>query len=1249
MSMCSNAAVLARRVKSSRPLPLVRLSWLVAILWGVASVAVAAEPKSKLRYGRKVDKVRTRGELDAKFKKALKEAEEAKRNGNAPSMTGVQLPRKRTDITLAAIDAQLLTMRALIEEAGPDDKEYPEFLFRYADLHLDRKAILEDQAGALFERIHELKEAGKKDAAKQARAKQAKLQRMAKEASESAAKAYGALAGGERWSKWHRMDEALYYYAFELGQLGREAKMQEVFVQLLRDHPTSRFVPQVFISFGDQRFEAGKVDDALALYQKVIDGYKDSPVYAYAVYKSAWCYLNPVGTAEPDYARALERFVATVEATLEGRAGSEANGAQLRRDARRDMVLAYVHAAKPSKAWDFFGKVGRGPTADQEMRREMMVRLAATYFGEGMYVESTATYHRLRDELPEDADRCEWQYRVVINALATDDPKIQWKETQALSLEWEQMSGSDQPKRVRKGCRDHAHDSLQRMATVWHEEGDKTHRPEIFSLADQAYGEYLKRFPKSKSAYEMQYWHGELLWQYGEMLYDDRDRSAQERGRAMFRSAHDAFVRSLEMKPKGKHSGEAAYAQMLSMKNYLEYDETGGKGRACKPQSDGTCVYATSNDRRTGNDERLDASDRFPIKPYTEDETLMLEAYARFEKYAEVAAKAHPEEAPKILFHRAVLMVEHNRFDEARPVLEALIEQHDGTVFSVWGAEMLIDTLTIAWADTQQTPEQMVKSGKELETWVRRLETMKLYRHAQAKTLREHAPSLLASIGWREAENCHAQAQRGEQSESFGRCARLYLDIYDEHEDHDRADELLFNAARSFEAGHEMGNAILARNALLEHHPESTLAKQTLREVGENYHAIAFYDRAAQRYEQYAEQYQGDDYSGTALENAFLFRLGLGQSNEAADDLKRYEGLYRRKDPKRAAGIFWARHDLLADPDEQLKHAEDYIQTYGKRGGADRLAVAHATAGQVLWRRSCPKTLLGDVCASIKRERATVGEDTRQQAADLRRRNGRAAIPKRCGTSTQGVITVHRRDPKLAAAAQKHFDRVLTLAKRAEPPADDADRATAYRDAVGSAMVYRTDARYEEYLRIEMPENLDFYIEEWKKGSGLPRYERQYRAQVARVKDTRERLQAFLDSKTAIRDELIGDYGKVLDSGSPHWVLASAARSAVVFQTFADQLYRAEVPRTLKTEEAYDDYCFGLGDYAQPLQEAATNALRYCLERSTKYQYFNEFSRMCEEELQQRSPGEFPATNEIFGESEYTRARLDVAGVQLDL
>ncbi|MCA9706390.1 MAG: hypothetical protein KDK70_11120 [Myxococcales bacterium] len=1241
MSMCSSAVRHPGRAARRRPLAWGWLCWLVAALWGLASASAAAEPPSRVRYDRKPGTVRPKGDLKA----ALEQAREAAaKEPRGPTSTARPPTRKRQDITLAALDDQIRVMQALLREAERDDKDYPAYLFRFADLHLDRKAIFEDEAGALYEDVHALQQAGKKEAARTKQARQRKLLAQARKASEAATKAYAALVDEPRWAGWDRMDEALYYYAFELGQLGRESAMQAAYVRLLRDHPTSRFVPQVYVSFGDQMFASGDVAKARALYDKVIDGHPDSPVYAYALYKSAWCHLNPAGTAEPDYARSLQRFVDTIAATLEGRAGSEANGRQLRRDARRDLVAAYVHAGRPSKAWEFFSKVGRGPTKEEDMTREMMVRLASTYFGEGMVVESTATYHRLRDELPQDDDRCEWQYRVVLNALAIDDAEIQWKETERLGQEWERLRGTKRPKPVLTRCHRQTRDTLQRMATVWHDEGDKTGRLETFALADRAYAAYLSLFGEERGAYDMQYWHGELSWQQAERLYGSRDPAQHEQGRAKFKAAHDAFVRALELEPKGAHSGEAAYAQMLSLKNYLEYDETAGKRRGCRPQPDGTCVYPTER-RRARAGERVDASQRFVVTDYTPDEQAMLDAYARFERYAGAGAQAHPEEAPKILFHRALLMVEHNRFDEARPVLERLLRDHDGTVFAVWGGEMLLDSLTIPWADASNTTAQTLKASDALERWARKVQDMKLYGHAEASRLREAVPELLASVGRRKAELHHAAGVAGEDPEGYRKCAQQYLAVYEEFEDYPRGDELLFDAARCFEADFRVGHAIKAREALLERHPDSTLAKQTLREVGENYHAIAFYDDAAERYEQFAARYGKDEFAGDALENAFLFRLGLGQQPEAARDLERYEALYRRDDPKRAAGIFWAKHELIDDPDEQLRHAEAYVRTYGRKGGLDRLAVAYATAGQIEWRRSCPKALLGDACVSLRRERATVGTTTSDHAADLRRRN-RRTIPERCGRATQGVITVHRRDAKLAAAAQEHFSQAIALAAKATVPEGDPERAAAFGDALGKAMVYQADAAYEDYLRIEMPEDLDFFVEEWKKETGHPALVRQYEQQLARVERSKARFSAFFSAKVAKRDALVAAYGKVAQSKSPHWVLAAAARSAVVYQNFADQLYRAEVPKAIRTEEAYDDYCLGLADHAQPLEDAATAALSYCLERSTEFQYFNEFSRMCEEELQQRSPDRFPATHELFGHSEYTRARMDAAGVQ---
>lgn len=198
--------------------------------------------------------------------------------------------------------------------------------------------------------------------------------------------------------------------------------------------------------------------------------------------------------------------------------------------------------------------------------------------------------------------------------------------------------------------------------------------------------------------------------------------------------------------------------------------------------------------------------------------------------------------------------------------------------------------------------------------------------------------------------------------------------------------------------------------------------------------------------------------------------------------------------------------------------------------------------------------------------------------------------------------------------------------------------------------VYKADRQYEEYLKIEMPGNLSFHVEEWKKDSGYPKWEKEYKEQVKKKEDSTKRFLEFYEKKTKIGQALQQQYDGIVNAKqSPYWMLAAAARSAMVSQNYADQLYRAEVPKEFKTEEQADAFCDELGDRAQPIQEDAVKKFSFCLERSTTFQFFNEFSRLCEEELQQREPDKYPATEELFGISQYTASRPDRVDVQTDL
>lgn len=1249
--MTSSNPKLHGRGKLFRPSSL-RMSPVSAIVSGVLLLAapasaLAQEADDNVRYERKSGKIAAKNTLDTKFK-AEKAKAEREQKREVEMMSAEQFARQKEAVAQEIADQQIQQLTRLIKASSPDDPEYPDYLFRLADHHLDKKAYFQRQSGALYQKIYEAEESGNKSAAQQLKQRQARFDKQSMQSSADAAKVYRVLVTNPQFAKYKRLDEAIYFYAFELGQLKREAEMQDAYLRLIREYPTSKYIPNAYLSFADFKFGNNQIPDALKLYQKIVDGYKDSPVYAYALYKMAWCYLNPIGTAEPEYRQSLNKFVETIAATLAGKAGNEANAKQLRRDARRDLVKAYIHSGKPSAAWAFFQKVGNGPKKDEDMARTMMELLANSYFGDGMYVESSSIYKTLQQERPQDDSRCEWQSRIVVNALATDDMQIQWAETNRLADYWDEYKSNEKfNKAVKKKCRDEARDTMRQMATVWHDEAEKTRKLDTYDLAENAYRAYMKYFPEDKDAYEMNYYYAELLWAQGVNNYNSKDRATQEVGLKKFTEAHDEFVRVLERKPDGKYTKDAAYAQMLAMKNALEYDETGGKKKSCKVNTEGVCVYREERKKTKtrGKDTETDTATEFPETPYTEDESRMLKAYDIYEKYVKDQAD---KELPKIMYHRAKLMMEHNKFEEAKPLLKNIVEKFDGSIYAAWSGAMLIDLLVIRWTDKANTPEQTMERGDELAEWATKMQGMKLWKHEEAESIRTNVPLYLAGIGWKKAEAYQEQGKAGDP-EGYRKCAEQYSQLYNDYESHDRADTLLFNAARCYEAAYLVGMAIRRRNDLLERHPDSQHYQQTLKELGENYQAIAYYGKAAERFEQYAEKFGKDDYTPNALQNAYLFRLGLGDESKAQENLDKYEELYRRKDPGTAAKIFWSKHDLLDSDEEKLKHAREYLSRYGAKGGVDRKAVAEASIGQILWRQACSKELLYDSCLTIVRKKATAGEETRKKASKLRDKK-KQGIPSHCGNPTQGIITVYPRDPKKAKEAQSYFTSVLRGAGRSvDIPGDDVARAEAYKNAVGMSMVYGADQKYEEYLAVNIPEGLDFTVEEWKKDSGVPKWEKEYKEQVKRAEQSKTAFKGFFERKVKLAGELTEEYAKVKNSGSPYWMLAGAARTAVLSQNFADQLYRAEVPKSFKTEEQYFAYCDALADQASVPEKRAQDAFTYCLQRSTEFQFFNEFSRLCEEELQQRNPDEFPATNELFGTSEYTDSRLDVVGVQTAL
>jgi tetratricopeptide (TPR) repeat protein len=507
-------------------------------------------------------------------------------------------------------------------------------------------------------------------------------------------------------------------------------------------------------------------------------------------------------------------------------------------------------------------------------------------------------------------------------------------------------------------------------------------------------------------------------------------------------------------------------------------------------------------------------------------------------------------------------------------------------------------------------------------------------------------------------ELLEAGTASGDRAE-FERCAEVFVGLYNEFVNTDRPDELLFNGAFCSESAGMIGTAVQLRTALVERFPNSHLAQRTLFDLSNSYASIAYYERAAERYEQYAARYPNQNETPDALQNAYLFRVALGHTDTATKDLDAYEKLYEAKDPERAAKIFWTRRELLSTSAQRREHALAYLKKYGSQS-RDRSIVAEAVIAQIDWRNSCTEPLLFDSCISIEREHAPVRtpgitDDDVERVARVRAgqaKSPRYRPPTRCGVPSQAIITVHPRKRQLAADAQARFEQILRAIRklgRMTFPEEEVERRSTFADAWGMAIVYRADAGFEELLALELPDDLDVYVDEALRNSSELAEARRYKAQVKAADDSRRRLHQFLERKHALVRESVDRYSEAKGTGSPYWTIVAMMRVGMLYEDFYNQLSHAKVPRSVRTEPQVEAYCRTLASVADPiLDEMALPAWEYCVQRSTEYQYFTEFTHACEARLVELDPLRYPATSELFGEPTPSPTRMRTVGVQAE-
>ena len=1121
-----------------------------------------------------------------------KEPVKEKKEQTGPTLTVDAFVGQQRDKINKITDKQIKYMLDLIRNSSEDDQQKPDYFFRLGELLAEKQRNYTMDARALDQKIFDAQQSKNSSLASSLKQKQ---QKSEKDAENTALQAVKSYVSASKYPKYNRMDEVLFRLAYLLQMIKKEDQAREFFHRLIKDYPQSKYVPNAYLSFAEFYFQKGEMENAGKFYEKV-EQFPGSSVFGFALYKKGWVEIN-LG----NFKNALEIFVKVIQLCQNGKIPKNQAG-PLEKEAKKDVVKAYARTpgASPDKAWDFFQRVGG------DYAPKMLESLAELYWEQGMFPESSKIYRKIITLNEASPRLCEWQNKILRNTLSAGNKKDQVQELKRLGNVYEAMvKKTDVKKDVMTECKNSFHDTGKELALIWHKEAQRTKNADTYQLAGMVYKEFLSHFGQEKDTPEITFYYGEILWQM-----------------QAWKEAAETYSKVVQLDPKGKYVKESAYAAVLAWKNALNISDS-------------------------GEEVDKDKSKEKDLKPRTipEYQKKMIEAFDTYIKYVPDAP-----ELTKIKYRKARVFYDYNHFDEAIVLFADIVDHHVNDELAIYSANLLLDCLNI------------LKHYKEL------LATVEKYLANPVLMKDQEFRKQMVSL---KTDSLVAEAKQYEKEKNYKECALSFLAAADTIPDHKEHAQRLYNAGLCFQNARLIGQAIKAREQLAHDHPKDILAQRALFQIAAGYHQLAYYSEAAKRYEEFAKQFPGEKQAFTALGNAYAFRIGLGEFDKAVEDMNSFVKYYGDKKPADAANVVFQMSEVYekqSKNDDLARHLDAYLKKWGAKGGIDKQILAHFKLGQLAWNKSCPQEGVNGAC--LKVDRVTMNGKTKaiyeiNSKIKDKKKKLKEKLRTQCGPPTSSKITVYDRNSKAAGEGQKHFDEVLKLwahgdaekklSSQVPNQGEAASRDVFMRFAVAGAAFYKAEQVYEQFLKVKFPQGLDFQQPTQFDSKRVAE------AKKKKLEDSNKKFMAYLTEKSKLAEKLAGPsadkkgmYDFVLDYHVAHWTIAASARIGQVFADFVNQLYTAEIPKDLKEQDEWGNrpreiFCDALVDKAEPIESKAVVGYDLCLKAATKESWFNEWSTMCEVELNQLKPSEYPLAAEAKPEPGYVSTPITPSAVVPEL
>ncbi len=386
---------------------------------------------------------------------------------------------------------------------------------------------------------------------------------------------------------WGQRDQILFYLGYNHQELNQREKAVARYLQLIKEFPDSQFVPDTYVQLGNHFFDNNKLKEAREYYEKARAS-KVPKIYAYAVYKLAWCDYNA-----GEYAPGLKKLHEVVE-YAESR-GEELG--DLKTEALNDLTVFYVQLDQPEEGIAYFKQ-----RAPEKRKARLIAKMAAGLVDAGHWNSAIKTYQVLVQDEPMGPGAPDYQQSIV-RAYEGLRQRTHVREEMKRMVElyrpgapwWQANAGN---KSVLRNAFSVTEEAMRVMVTEYHQEAQKTRQVETYRLARDIYKEYVDAFASSSdpefvadSAFNMRFFYAEILWALEEWEaaareYDavvafqipDRDSAREVSNEAYRKNASYAAVLAYDKLVKIER-GQLARSDL---KDGQKVDENKSKGRVEK-------------------------------------------------------------------------------------------------------------------------------------------------------------------------------------------------------------------------------------------------------------------------------------------------------------------------------------------------------------------------------------------------------------------------------------------------------------------------------------------------------------------------------------------------------------------------------------------------------------------------------------------------------------------------------------------